>query len=116
MARKKKHEGLLTAKAYADILLYQATGGMIGTKIDKDSKDMTFGEKRGLLDSLIKIAALEKEDEGEEELSGFDQIRRQMEKRKKQDARGETWDTGNTKSSSNNGEEANGDPGDSSDQ
>lgn len=78
----------------------------MGVKADGKAKDMTFGEKRGLLDSLIKIAVLERESEGDEEQpSGLDAIRKEIAKRKKQDAGGKTWGAGISGGSESGGNE-----------
>lgn len=101
MAKRPKKKALNTAEAFANYLLYTATGGNLGEKPEKEFKNegATFGELRGLLDSLIKIASLERESEADEEApSGFDAIKRQLAKERKFDASRETWGSGNTES------------------
>lgn len=81
MARKRNALSLSKAKRFADLLLYEASGGTIGLKPEKLTDTMTFGEKRGLLDSLIKIASLEQKDgDGEPSESGLEMIKKQMAK------------------------------------
>lgn len=108
----KKRNSLSTAKQYSKLLLYQATGGKMGNKPEKDDGTMTFAEKRGLLDSLVKIALLEQKDadDGPEE-SGMDLIRKQMAKDKENDSgksRG-TRDFGGTAEDSSDEPEPDGD-------
>lgn len=78
--RKSKNDGLVKAKRYADLLLFQISSGNMGQSPEKEIKNeiATFGEKRGLLDSLIKIAILETKDVGDEDESGFELIRRKI--------------------------------------
>lgn len=91
MSRRKKNQSLSKAKEFADYLLWEMTSGNMGTAPSTKGKNSTatLGEKRGLLDSLLKIAALEKSDEDEEETSGFDKIRRDLDRKNKLNARGE---------------------------
>lgn len=94
MARKRNTLSLSKAKRYSDLLLYEATGGTIGTAPSGKSETMTFGEKRGLLDSLIKIASLEQRDvDDNPEESGMDLIRKQIAKRNDEDGGGKNRDT-----------------------
>ena len=78
---KHRNDTLDKARKYSDFLLYQATGGTIGKPPKSSPNDftsqgeMTMGEKRGLLDSLIKIAAMEGKFE-EPPDSAFDLIKR----------------------------------------
>lgn len=77
--RRNTKDALKKAKWYSDILLFEATGGSMGTPpIDdaKSGKGMTFAEKRGLLDSLIKIAGLDHKVNPDDEESVFDTIRK----------------------------------------
>jgi hypothetical protein len=77
MARSRR-DTLGKARLYSDLLLYQATGGAIGKAPKGDIKEpegITFGEKRGLLDSLIKIATMESKVEEPPE-SPFELMRR----------------------------------------
>lgn len=79
--RSKKPQTLIDAKKYYKLLLYEASAGNLGTKPEYDTKNetMTFSEKRGLLDSIIKISQLEvKSSENDEVESGFDLIRSQL--------------------------------------
>lgn len=71
--RKSKHDSLVKAKKYADILLYQATNGTMGKKLENEPSEqtMTFAEKKGLLDTLIKIAAIDQKIEEPEQNVGF---------------------------------------------
>lgn len=99
MAKRGRKQALTTAEKYANYLLYEITGGNMGVKPEVTVKNSsaTFGEKRGLLDSLIKIAALERESESEDDQpSGLDALRKEIEKRKKHDVSGASWNTGNT--------------------
>lgn len=74
-----KHTTLNEARRYAKYLLHQATGGAMGTKPGEEdsgsSEDMTFAEKRGLLDSLIKISIIEEKfhspEDGEESFAAI---------------------------------------------
>lgn len=90
---KRRHTTLTTARKYSDFLLYQATGGSMGKEFLKKEgfEDTTdFGDKRGLLDSLIKIAQLEsKNKEGDEPESAFAQIQRNLNGSKIADNAGE---------------------------
>lgn len=97
MAKRPKKKALMTAEKFANYLLYQATGGNLGEKPEREysNSNATFGELRGLLDSLIKIATLERENEENEETpSGFDAIKREIAKRNKYDS-GAPWGSGN---------------------
>lgn len=81
MAKKHRNtkDALKKAKQYSDILLYEATGGTMGKPLSIDAaprEGMTFAEKRGLLDSLVKIAILDHKVNPEEEESVFDTIKR----------------------------------------
>lgn len=81
MAKKRKSQVINDAKKYYKLLLYEASGGALGSKPEGEGKksDATFAEKRGLLDSLIKIAQLEaKGNEGFEDESGFEKIRKDI--------------------------------------
>lgn len=81
MRIKKKKSSLDTARRYSELLLYQASGGSMGkapAKMSTGEESMTFGEKKGLLDSLIKIALLENKIEEPEDDSGFANIRRKL--------------------------------------
>jgi len=72
-------DALKKAKFYSDILLFEATGGSMGKPLAEDAKPpegMTFAEKRGLLDSLIRIAGLDHKVNPEDEESVFDTIKR----------------------------------------
>lgn len=71
----------------------------MGTESVKTSTAMTFGEKRGLLDSLVKIATMQNKDaearEGDEE-SGLEKIMRQNAKNKGElNGSGKSWGGGN---------------------
>lgn len=88
MSRKRNAVSITKAKKFADLLLYEASGGTIGTKPEGNAEAMTFGERRGLLDSLIKIASLEQKDADDgPEVSGMDLIRKQMAKEKENGSR-----------------------------
>lgn len=90
--RKKKSQTLTDAKKFYKLLLFEASGGNLGTKPELTVKNegMTFAEKRGFLDSLIKISELERKaaesDEGE---SFFDKLKG------KSNAGGTDWSGGN---------------------
>lgn len=105
MAKRPKKKALNTAERYAELLLYIVSGGNLGTKPEKEivNSTATFGEMRGLLDSLIKIATLEKESEADDEgPSGLDILRKNIAKEKKRDS-GEAWDSGDTESATDDG-------------
>lgn len=91
MARKRRDpESLLDAKKYYRFLLWEATGGTLGTSPEaKNSinENITFAEKRGLLDSIIKIAAGDKKDQEDEGEDGFFDV---MKKRKAKEDAGKT--------------------------
>lgn len=75
--RRSRKDSLTSARKYAEILLYEASGGSMGKAPDSlKTTEMTFGEKRGLLDSLIKIATLEHKVTPESDESGFDIIKK----------------------------------------
>ena len=79
--RNRKPQTLSDAKKLYKYLLWHASGGNMGTEpeIKQENDSFTFAEKRGLLDSIIKIAQLEaKTSEGEEEVSGLELIQRQL--------------------------------------
>lgn len=83
MARKRKDNYLEKAKEFADTLLHQATGGSMGkaSAPAPEENKLSFAEKRGLLESLIKIHALEQKsaaDNPEEGESAFDIIQREV--------------------------------------
>lgn len=85
MSKKRSALSLSKAKRYADFLLYEITGGNLGVKPENliTNSTATFAEKRGLLDSLVKIASLEQKDTDDgPEVSGMDLIRKQMAKDK----------------------------------
>lgn len=80
MAKKRGSGGLITAQQFARLLLYGFSGGNMGTKPEQPMpSSVTAGESRGFLDSLIRIAELERksaeETEGE---SGLDLIKRNL--------------------------------------
>lgn len=96
MAKKKSKE-LINATKLADLLLYEITGGNLGTKPEKEIKNnvATFGEKRGFLDSMIKLADMKRKDsEGDEEDSAFDIIRKNTQKKEKPNGGGKSWGRG----------------------
>lgn len=81
MSKKRRNtkDALKKSKLYSDILLFEATGGTMGTPLAdgaKVSSEMTFAEKRGLLDSMIKIAGLDHKVNPEDDDSVFDTIRK----------------------------------------
>lgn len=81
MAKRAKNKTLNDAQKYYQLLLYEASGGILGVEPDKKQKqtNATFAEKRGLLDTIIKVAQLEdKSNEDVEQPSGMDIIRRQL--------------------------------------
>lgn len=99
--KKRKSQVLTDAKKFYKILLYNASGGNLGTEPEKKVTDnsITFAEKRGFLDSLIKIAQLEaKSNEGFEEESGFDKIRKDIYASRESERPGDTG--GDTESGS----------------
>lgn len=78
MAKRRSKDTLVLARKYSELLLYESTGGTMGKPPSEvpNGNTLTFGEKRGLLDSLIKIATLEQRFQPETEESGFDLIRK----------------------------------------
>lgn len=92
MANKRVSGGLRTAQQLAKLLLYEVSNGNMGTKpeVIAENQTMTFGEKRGFLDSLIRIAELERRSaEGNEEESGFEAIRRNIDASRTSNNRGD---------------------------
>lgn len=81
MSRQRKSQALNDAKKFYKLLLYEATGGNLGTKPEVEIKNNTadFGEKKGLLSEIIKLATLEQKSiEDQPEVSGLDMIRNQL--------------------------------------
>jgi hypothetical protein len=77
--RQRKSQALIDAKKFYKLLLYEASGGNLGTKPEKEVKNQTadFAEKKGLLAEIIKLAVLEqKAIEDQPEVSGLDMLRR----------------------------------------
>jgi hypothetical protein len=127
MAKKKRSDELIKATKFADLLLYQFSGGNLGTKPEIAIKNevATAGEKRGLLDSLIKLADMKRKDSVDDEgESAFDIIRKNTQKKDKSDGGGKSWGRGNTgtaatepaESSADEPEPADGELTDSADQ
>lgn len=86
MAKKKKVTALDTAKELSAILLYEVTGGAMGKACEGQ---INFIEARSLLESIIKIRALElKSEEDEEEESAFDIIQKEVKNGGKKAKRG----------------------------
>lgn len=80
MAKRKKST-LPDAQKFAQLLLYQATGGSMGKAPENQSQEniATFGEKKALLDTLLRVVEMERKDLVEnEELSAFDIIKKEM--------------------------------------
>jgi hypothetical protein len=76
---RTKNTTLKTAKKYSNLLLWQATGGIMGTKPDGAGKtdNITFSEKKALLTELLKLAELEKKHkEDEVDMSPFMSMKR----------------------------------------
>lgn len=76
--RKKNSKSVINIQKYSELLLYEASGGRLGTPPKelppdtvKKPESMTFGEKRSFLDSLVKIAELERKSATEEEEESF---------------------------------------------
>lgn len=81
MARQKKSQAMADAKKFYKLLLYEATGGNLGTKPEVEIKNNTadFSEKKGLLSEIIKLATLEQKSiEDEEPVSGLDLLRKEL--------------------------------------
>lgn len=79
MARQPKSPALQDAKKFYKLLLYEASGGNLGTKPEHEIVNQTadFGEKKALLAEIIKLAMLEQKSlEDQPEVSGLDLIRR----------------------------------------
>lgn len=94
--RRNTKDALKKAKLYSDILLFEATGGTMGSALIEDAKPregMTFAEKRGLLDSLIKIASLDHKVNPEEEESVFDTMKRAKDASKTSRSEADTGDS-----------------------
>ena len=81
MSRQRKSQALSDAKKFYKLLLYEATGGNLGTKPEKEIKNQVadFGEKKGLLAEIIKLATIEQKSiEDQPEVSGLEMIRNQL--------------------------------------
>jgi len=94
MAKRAKNKTLTDAQKYYQLLLYEASGGVLGAEPAKEQKltNMTFAEKRGLLDSIIKVSQLEdKANEDEEQPSGMDIIRKQLNGNRADKRRRDSW-------------------------
>lgn len=81
MAKKRKPQTLNDARRLYRLLLWNASNGNLGTEPEKtlSNEGITFAEKRGLLDSIIKIAQMEAKSAGnEEEPSGLELIKRNL--------------------------------------
>ena len=81
MAKRAKNKTLTDAQKYYQLLLYEASGGVLGVAptVEQKQSNATFAEKRGLLDTIVKIAQFEdKSNEDEEAPSGLDIIRKQL--------------------------------------
>lgn len=78
MAKKKAKSSLDTARALADIILHRVTGGAMGTPCATVTTESNFLEMRSLLETIIKIHALELKgaEDDEDEESAFDIIKR----------------------------------------
>ena len=72
--RRVSDKSLRNAEKLSELLLYEASGGNLGTKPAETgvSQTTTFGEKRAFLDSLVKIAALKSKEAPEIEKSGLE--------------------------------------------
>lgn len=81
MAKKKSKNYLDKAKELADVLLYQTTGGVMGTAPGDAVKDKptSFTEMKGLLDMMLRIHALELKgpDEDDNAPSAFEIIQKE---------------------------------------
>ena len=101
MAQKRKRTAgaLKDAQKFYQFLLYEATSGSLGQapNVSDKPQSMTFGEKRGLLDSIIKVAALQRQVAGDvEEESPFEAIRKQINASREDGDRGDS--SGSTES------------------
>ena len=79
MAKQPKSPALQDAKKFYKLLLYEASGGNLGTKPEHEIVNQTadFGEKKALLAEIIKLAMLEQKSlEDQPEVSGLDLIRK----------------------------------------
>jgi len=79
MSRQRKSQALNDAKKFYRLLLWEASGGNLGTKPELEIKSQVadFGEKKGLLAEIIKLATLEqKAIEDQPEMSGLDLLRK----------------------------------------
>ena len=91
MARKSSR-ALKDAQQFYRLLLYQASGGTIGKAPEKKmpNDSITFGEKRALLDSIVKISEIERKSESDKEpVSGLDLIRKNLDASGKNGSRGD---------------------------
>lgn len=89
MAKRPKNKTLTDAQKYYQLLLYEASGGLLGTEPTKELKqtNTTFAEKRGLLDTIVKIAQFEdKSNEDEEQPSGLDILRKGLANERRESA------------------------------
>lgn len=81
MAKKRTKNYLDKAKELADVILYQQTGGVMGTAPGDAVKNNpgSFVEMKGLLDMMLRIHALELKgpDPDEETESAFDIIKKE---------------------------------------
>lgn len=96
--KRNKKDTLTLAKNYAEFLLYQATGGSMGKEPktvdgEKAAETATFAEKRGLLDSLIKISSLERKDTDGEDESIFEALRSKASDSAKSGSKRNPWGT-----------------------
>lgn len=115
MAKRRK-KGPSIVKQFSDLLLYEITGGNMGTapKTEIKSEVATFGEKRAFLDTLIKIAVLEKKDDDDDQEGGFETILKQSRKngRAKSGSGRNPWGAKDSEPASDDGEDSDDSAGD----
>jgi hypothetical protein len=78
--RRKRKNLQAYAEEFAISLLYEASGGKIGKvkSAEKSEYNMSFHDRRALLDSMTKLMALKHKIEPEEEEDGIASYREQL--------------------------------------
>lgn len=85
MKKRRSRKNLLSyTEKYAEVLLYEATGGKIGSPntqhvgTEPQIDGMQFSDKRALLDSLTRLLAIKHRIDPEQEESEFMSMREQL--------------------------------------
>lgn len=97
MSKPRIEKNLKLALDYRDILLWQITNGNMGAepKIPIVGDTTTFSEKKAFLDTMLKAAAqVRQSNDGVEETSGFDLIRKKINDGKTSRSEGNPWNPG----------------------